>query len=95
YSYTKPIEGISQQNIGIYLNQNSNQIGLIVNKNNLGYVTTLLSKPKDFTISSEAGFGGFEANSPYLNKTMSLELVTDKSKFTNTFPTGTKDPCGN
>ena len=40
-------------------------------------------------------FEGFEANSPYLNKTMSLELVTDKSKFTNTFPTGTKDACAN
>ena len=95
YSYVKPIEGIPQQNLGIYLNQNSNQIGLIVNKNNLGYVATLLSKPKDFTISLEAGFSGFEANSPYLNKTMSLELVTDKSKFKNTYPTGTKDICGN
>ena len=95
YSYVKPIEGISQQNLGVYLNQNSNQIGLIVNKNNLGYVATLLSKPKDFTISLEAGFGGFETNSPYLNKTMSLEFVTDKSKFKSTYPTGTKDICGN
>lgn len=95
YGYGIPIEGMPQQNIGIYLNQNSNQIGLIVNKNNLGYIATLLSKPKDFTIVSEASFSGFEAASPYLNKTMSLELVTDKSKFTNTFPTGTKDICGN
>ncbi|WP_335955044.1 DUF4882 family protein [Acinetobacter guillouiae] len=95
YSYTIPVEGISQQNLGIYLNQNSNQIGLIVNNNNLGYVSTLPSKPKDFTIVPKVGFEGFEANSPYLNKTMSLELVTDKSKFTNTFPTGTKDACGN
>ncbi|MCU4493301.1 DUF4882 domain-containing protein [Acinetobacter guillouiae] len=95
YSYVKPIESVSQQNLGIYLNQNSIQIGLIVNKNNLGYIATLLSKPKDFTIVSEASFSGFEAASPYLNKTMSLELVTDKSKFTNTFPTGTKDACGN
>jgi len=95
YSYIKPIERVSQQNIGIYLNQNSTQIGLIVNKNNLGYIATLLSKPKDFSIVSEAAFAGFEANSPYLNKTMSLEFVTDKSKFKNTYPTGTKDICGN
>ena len=95
YGYGIPIEGMPQQNLGVYFNQNTNQIGLIVNKNNLGYVATLLSKPKDFTVAPQVNFEGFEANSPYLNKTMSLELVTDKSKFTNTFPTGTKDACGN
>ncbi|MCG7222031.1 DUF4882 family protein [Acinetobacter sp. AG3] len=95
YSYIKPIKGGSQQNLGVYFNQNTNQIGLIVNKKNLDYVATLLSKPKDFTVVLQVNFEGFEANSPYLNKTMSLELVTDKSKFTNTFPTGTKDACGN
>lgn len=95
YGYGMPIEGIALQNIGIYFNQNTNQIGMMINKNNLGYVATLPSKPKDFTIVPQALFSGFEASSPYLNKTMSIELITDKSKFTNTFPTGTKDLCGN
>lgn len=94
YGYGLPVDGISQQNLGIYFNQNSNQVGLIVNKNNLGYVATLPTKPKDFGIGALASYEGFEANSLYLNKTMSLELVTAKSKFTNAFPSGTTDACG-
>lgn len=94
YGYGLSVDGVPEQNLGIYFNQNSNQVGLIVNKNNLGYVATLATKPKDFAIGTLASFEGFEANSPYLNKTMSLELVTDKSKFTNAFPTGTTDACG-
>lgn len=94
YGYGIPIEGVSKQNIAIYFNQNTNQVGLIVNKNNLGYVATLFSKPKAITFVPQAFFGGFEKNSQYLNQNMSLELVTDKSKFTNAFPNGTKDICG-
>lgn len=95
YGYALPMDGISKQNIGLYFNRNTNQVGLIVNKNNLGYVTTLFSKPKAITFLPQVAFNGFEANSQYLNKTMSMELVTDKSKFTNVFPTGTTDICGN
>ncbi|MCH4243436.1 DUF4882 family protein [Acinetobacter gerneri] len=95
YSYLQPYDSTPTQNIGIYLNQNTNQLGLIVNKKNLGYVTSLKSKLKSITFQPQAFIKGFEANSQYLNKTMSMELVTDKSKFTNAFPTGTTDICGN
>ena len=95
YAYLQPYDASTTQNVGVYINQNANQIGFILNKQNLGYVATINSKIKSLTFQPQALFSGFEANSPYLNKTMSLELVTDKSKFTNTFPTGTKDACGN
>lgn len=95
YSYLQPYNNNSKQNIGLYLNQSSNQIGLIINKQNLGYVATLNSKIKSITVQANALFSGFEASSIYLNNELNLELVTDKSKFTNTFPTGTKDICGN
>lgn len=94
YSYLQPYDASSTQNIGIYINQKSNQIGVILNKQNLGYVTHINSNVNSVAFELQALISGFEANSPYLNKTMSLELVTDKSKFTNTFPTGTTDACG-
>lgn len=95
YSYLQPYNNNSTQNIGVYFNQNTNQLGLIINKQNLGYVATLNSKINSLTFQANALFSGFEANSPYLNKQFNLELITDKSKFTNAFPTGTKDICGN
>lgn len=95
YAYLQPYDSSSTQNVGIYINQNSNQIGFMLNKQNLGYVDVMNTKINSITFQPQALFSGFEASSPYLNKTMSIELITDKSKFTNTFPTGTKDLCGN
>ncbi|WP_353159739.1 DUF4882 family protein [Acinetobacter guillouiae] len=81
------------QKIGIYVNQSSNQIGLIVNGVNQGYVYTLPSKAKNFGVMLNAlsqNIASVDAN-----KQFSVELITDSTKMTQTYPTGAKDVCGN
>ncbi|WP_111859373.1 DUF4882 family protein [Acinetobacter sp. CFCC 10889] len=95
YGHAQPISSSSIQNLGIYINQNTNQLGIIINKQNLGYVGSFSSKLKSLTYSPVVQFQGFSSNSPYINKDYIQEIITDKSKFTNTFPTGTKDICEN
>lgn len=81
------------QRMGIYINQSTNQVGLIFNHQNYGYIGTLPSKLDNLFFMISAGYGNIAASD--LNQEVSIELVTDKSKFKNTYPTGTKDICGN
>ncbi len=81
------------QKLGIYINQDSHQIGMIANGQNLGYVYSLPSKAKNIAFNISSAYGNIQPAD--LNKEVSIELVTDKSKFTNAFPTGTTDICGN
>lgn len=82
-------------NIGLYLNKKTSQLGLVIDNKNLGYVATLNSKISSIGLQAEGLISGFEANSKYLDKIISSKVITDKSKFTNTFPTGTKGICSN
>lgn len=81
------------QRIGIYMNQSTNQVGFIFNSQNYGYIGTFPSKLDNLYFMIPATYG--EILNSDQNNDVSIELVTDKSKFTNTFPTGTKDLCGN
>lgn len=81
------------QEIGFYLNQTSNQIGLIVNGVNHGYIYTLPSKAKNIGYLIDAMYQNIDAVD--VNKLFSIELVTEATKMTQTYPTGTKDICGN
>ena len=81
------------QRMGIYINQSTNQVGLIFNHQNYGYIGTLPSKLDNLFFMIPAGYGNIASSD--LNQEVSIELVTDKSKFKNIYPTGTKDICGN
>ncbi|WP_434279010.1 DUF4882 family protein [Acinetobacter sp. CE-15] len=81
------------QKIGFYINQASNQVGLIVNGVNQGYVYTLPSKAKNIGVMLSALYQNIAAVD--VNKEFSVELITDKNQFQFTYPTGTKDICGN
>ncbi len=75
------------------LNISPNQVGLIFNHQNYGYIGTLPSKLDNLFFMIPVVYGNIAASD--LNQEVSIELVTDKSKFKNTYPTGTKDICGN
>ncbi|WP_353168651.1 DUF4882 family protein [Acinetobacter sp.] len=81
------------QKIGFYLNQSSNQVGLIVNGVNHGYVYSLPSKANNIGFLLNAMYQNIDATD--VNKLFSIELITDSTKMTQTYPTGTKDICGN
>lgn len=83
------------QHIGVYVNPTSKQVGYIINGVNKGYLANY-----DFQIATSAFvFGasilGISQTSPNIGKEISIELITDAAKMTQTYPTGTKDICGN
>lgn len=81
------------QRMGFYLNQSTNQIGLIFNNKNYGYMDTLPSKLDNLFFMIPALYSNISTSDQ--NQDVSIELVTDRNKFKNTYPTGTKDICGN
>ena len=91
----KPYSADVKQNIGVYINQNSNQYGLIINDVNQGYVGSFSSQIKKGVFKISASIDKIPANSTNIGKPLSVELITDRSKMKNTYPTGTTDICGN
>lgn len=80
------------QHVGFYINQNSHPIGLIINGTNKGYITTLPSKLKNIGFIIPFEYGYIEPE--FLNKEISAELITDRSKLQFSYPSGTTDICG-
>lgn len=83
------------QKIGIYVNQDTKQVGVIYNGVNKGYVSTNPSKINSLAFTNGMAYYGTDSTSPNIGKVHSVELITDKNQFQFTYPTGTKDICGN
>ncbi|WP_288386420.1 DUF4882 family protein [uncultured Acinetobacter sp.] len=83
------------QKLGFYFNQNTNQIGLIINGINQGYVANINDKLNQIGFFMSGGFPPFAANSSNLGKVLSQEYIFDRSQLSSGFPAGTKDICGN
>lgn len=80
--------------VGLYVNQNTKQVGYIINGMNYGYTNlTMENKLKYMSYTGVINQDHF-ANSALTGKTVGLKLVTDKSKIQFTYPTGAKDICG-
>lgn len=82
------------QRIGVYINQTTKQVGYILNGINKGYLNSYSQSLQGYYFEIAAGIIGFTSSSPNLGKEISIELITDHSKFTQTYPSGTKDMCG-
>ncbi|NNP75565.1 DUF4882 domain-containing protein [Acinetobacter sp. Ac_3412] len=83
------------QNIGIYVNQDTKQVGVIFNGVNKGYVSTNPNKIISLAFTNGMAYYGIDSTSPNIGNVYSIELITDSTKLTQTYPTGTKDICGN
>ncbi|CAG67684.1 MULTISPECIES: DUF4882 family protein [Acinetobacter] len=83
------------QKLGFYFNQNTNQIGLIINGINQGYVANINDKLNQIGFFMSGGFPPFAANSSNLGKVLSQEFIFDHSQLSSGYPVGTKDICGN
>jgi hypothetical protein len=80
--------------VGIYINQNSKQVGYIINGTNYGYLNIVMeNKLGNISFAGVINQNPF-ANSALTGKSVGLQLVTDKSKMQFTYPTGAKDICG-
>ncbi len=80
--------------VGIYVNQNTKQVGYIINGVNYGYLNLTMEKKLKYISFMGAINQDHFANSALTGKTVGLQLVTDKSKMQFTYPTGAKDICG-
>lgn len=83
------------QTIGIYVNQDSKQVGYVLNGINKGYVFIYSQNAMGYKFGHTVALNGINSNSSNLGEEISIELVTDHSQITQIYPSGAKDICGN
>ncbi|RZG47521.1 DUF4882 family protein [Acinetobacter wuhouensis] len=83
--------------IGFYFNQNSGQVGIIVNGVNYGYLNGFSFQPITSINIAHMVNMHFTSNSndPVIGTTLDETINTDASQITQNYPTGAKDICGN
>jgi len=89
---TLPSDG--KVRVGLYFNQISKQIGYIINGINYGYLNLVAENALKNIGFNGVGIQSPNPNSKFLGKTVSVQLVTDKSNMQFTYPTGSTDICG-
>lgn len=82
------------QRLGIYINQDTKQVGAIFNGNNLGYIGTASSKALNYYFEMNLGQYAIPAGNAMIGQEISQELILDKSQLQFKYPVGTKDICG-
>ncbi|WP_155757172.1 DUF4882 family protein, partial [Acinetobacter sp. ATCC 27244] len=82
------------QRLGVYINQDTKQVGAIFNGINYGYVGTASTKPVNYFFEMNLGQYAIPAGNPVIGQEISQELVLDRSQLQFTYPAGTKDLCG-
>ncbi|NNP70457.1 DUF4882 family protein [Acinetobacter sp. Ac_5812] len=81
---------------GLYFNQDTKQVGVIVNGVNKGYINTPLSNKIDaLGFILQGRISNIPSASSYLNKYVTAKIITDKSELNFNYPIGTKDICSN
>lgn len=95
YRTVEPIDtSKAVQNLGFYLNQSTNQLGVIINGTNKGYVASLTEKASGLAILMKGEQSFIATNSNEIGKTVSAALVTDGASLSQAYPSGSKDICG-
>lgn len=89
---TLPSDG--KVRVGLYFNQISKQVGYIINGTNYGYLNLVAENALKNIGFNGVGIQSPNPNSKFLGKTVSVQLVTDKSNMQFTYPTGSTDICG-
>lgn len=99
YYYNKLTEYQSKYHqLGIYINQNTKQVGFIVNGLDQGYKGTLPAQLKNIGFDIR-NWVGSDKDGTFSDKLAGLEfsseLITDRNALQFTYPQGTTDICGN
>ncbi len=81
------------QRLGIYINQNSKQVGFIVNGVDEGYKSTLPAPLENISFSVSSAIS-IDAEQLF-GQELSNELITDRNALQFNYPQGTTDMCGN
>lgn len=89
------VPSVGKVRVGVYLNQVTKQLGYIINGTNYGYLNILAENAL-----SNIGFQAVSQPSPnttskFLGKQVSIQVITDSANMQFTYPSNTKDICGN
>ena len=81
------------QRLGIYINQNTKQVGFIRNGVDQGYQSTLPASLENIRFSTSSGISIY--SNQLFGQELSNELITDRNALQYSYPQGTTDMCGN
>jgi hypothetical protein len=81
------------QRLGIYINQNTKQVGFIRNGVDQGYQSTLPASLENIRFSTSSGISIY--SNQLFGQELSNELITDRNALQFAYPQGTTDICGN
>ncbi|MFV5360103.1 DUF4882 family protein [Acinetobacter oleivorans] len=81
------------QRLGMYINQNTKQIGFIINGVDHGYQSTLPAPLENIRFSVSSSIGIY--SNQLFGQELSNELITDRNALQFSYPQGTTDMCGN
>lgn len=81
------------QRLGMYINQNTKQVGFIVNGVDQGYKSTLPAPLENIRFSVSSGISIY--SNQLFGQELSNELITDRNALQFNYPQGTTDMCGN
>lgn len=81
------------QRLGIYINQNTKQVGFILNGVDQGYQSTLPAPLENIHFSIMSGIAIY--SNQLFGQELSSELITDRNALQFSYPQGTTDMCGN
>lgn len=81
------------QRLGIYINQNTRQVGFIFNGVDQGYQSILPAPLENISFSVLSGISIYSEQS--FTQELSNELITDRNALQFNYPQGTTDMCGN
>ncbi|MDS7968156.1 DUF4882 family protein [Acinetobacter sp. V117_2] len=81
------------QRLGIYINQNTKQVGFIINGVDQGYQSTLPAPLENIRFSASSSIGIY--SNQLFGQELSNELITDRNSLQFNYPRGTTDMCGN
>jgi len=89
------VPSVGKIRVGVYFNQVTKQLGYIINGTNYGYLNILADNAL-----SNIGFQAVSQPSPnttskFLGKQVSIQVITDSANMQFTYPSNTKDICGN
>ncbi|WP_335952093.1 DUF4882 family protein [Acinetobacter beijerinckii] len=89
------VPSVGKVRVGMYFNQVTKQLGYIINGTNYGYLNILAENAL-----SNIGFQAVSQPSPnttsrFLGKQVSIQVITNSANMQFTYPSNTKDICGN
>ena len=80
--------------VGVYVNQNTKQIGVTVNGTNYGYLANYAAPIVKAAFNLQGVETGIQQGDTVVGTTIGGTLITDASLISNIYPSGATDICG-